>query len=198
MITPKKKRQLAAGLLFLIPCAYLIWAGLLHRLGADPVEKVIHTTGDWALRFILLAMAARSLTTLPVLKWIAAFHKPAAGAALFYATCHFLTYAAADQNFSIPEIIKDAATHTRLIFGALAYTLIAAAAAAMTPMIIKRIGFNPRLHNAAAYIAATCAAAHYVWLVKKDLRTPLIYAAILAALSAYRAITKVIEVKKPL
>ncbi|MBF0568708.1 MAG: ferric reductase-like transmembrane domain-containing protein [Nitrospirae bacterium] len=187
------------ALAFLAPFMYLIWAGLTSHLGADPVEKVLHTAGDWTFNFLLLAIAARTLSNLPYLKWISGYHKAAGLSAFFYATLHFLTYAAADQDFSISDIIEDATKHTRIIFGALAYLLIASSVVMMVPVILRRIGFTriKGLHKAVVYPAATSAVIHYVWLVKKDVRTPLIYAAIFAALAVYRAITKLTGEKRP-
>ncbi|MBF0405377.1 sulfite oxidase heme-binding subunit YedZ [Candidatus Magnetominusculus xianensis] len=197
MIT--KIRGSATVLLFLAPCAYLVWAGLTARLGANPVEKVIHITGDWALNFLILAIASRTLLNLSYLRWIALYHKASGRAAFLYATLHVLTYAAAEHNFSVSEILVDAATHTRIIFGTLAYASITAAVVMMGPVIIKRISYERLrgLHKAAVYTAATTSAIHYVWLVKKDIRTPLIYGAVIAVLAAHRVITKITEGKRP-
>ncbi|MEO5361144.1 MAG: ferric reductase-like transmembrane domain-containing protein [Nitrospirota bacterium] len=194
-----KIRSSATALLFLVPCAYLIWAGLTARLGANPVEKVIHITGDWALNFLILAIASRTLRNLPYLNWTALYHEASGRAAFLYATLHVLTYAAAEHNFSISEILVDAATHTRIIFGTLAYASITAAVVMMVPVILKRISYKRLrgLHKAAVYTATTTAAIHYVWLVKKDIRTPLIYAAVITVLAAHRLITKIMEEKRP-
>jgi sulfoxide reductase heme-binding subunit YedZ len=174
---------------------YLVWAGLMSRLGANPVEKVIHVTGDWALNFVILALAAGIFSGLPHLKWIGAHHKAAGWAALFYATFHFLAYAAAEHNLSISEIVEDAANHTRIVFGALAYVSIALAVAMMLPGISVRTGVKrvKGLHKKVVYPAALFGVVHYVWLVKKDLRAPLIYATALAALAGFRILTKFLE-----
>ncbi|MBF0458508.1 MAG: sulfoxide reductase heme-binding subunit YedZ [Nitrospirae bacterium] len=195
-----KKPKTVAALLFSVPFIYLVWAGVTSNLGPDPVEKVLHTAGDWTFNFLILTIAARTIVNIPPLKWIAPYHKAAGLSALFYATLHFLTYAVADQELSISAIVKDAIKHTRIIFGALAYVFIAASVVMTIPKIFKRIGFKRiiDLHKATVYPAAICAAIHYVWLVKKDVRTPLIYAAIIVALIAYRVIMKIMEEKRPI
>lgn len=165
---PSIINKTATALVVLIPLAYLVCAWLTEQLGANAVEKVLHTTGDWALNFIILAMAARTLSGLAWLKWLASYHRAAGLGVFFYATLHFLTYAAFEHNFSISEIISDAARHTRIIFGALAYMLTGVAVVMMLPAILRRIGFRRvrHLHKAAVYPAAIAAAVHYVWLVK--------------------------------
>ena len=52
--------------------------------------------------------------------------------------------------------------------------------------MIKRLGRNwQRLHRL-VYLIAILGVLHYLWLVKADLREPLMYAGILAVLLGYR------------
>ncbi len=43
------------------------------------------------------------------------------------------------------------------------------------------------------YVTAIAGVIHYIWLVKKDLRKPLIYAAILSVLLLYRVVVWIME-----
>ena len=55
-----------------------------------------------------------------------------------------------------------------------------------TARMMKRLGRRwTKLHRL-AYVAAVCGVVHYLWLVKADLRPPLVYAGILALLLGYR------------
>jgi sulfoxide reductase heme-binding subunit YedZ len=55
-----------------------------------------------------------------------------------------------------------------------------------TNRMIKRLGRNwQRLHRL-VYLIAILGVLHYLWLVKVDLREPLMYAGILAVLLGYR------------
>ena len=60
-------------------------------------------------------------------------------------------------------------------------------AATSTNAMVRRLGPVRwrRLHRL-VYAAAICGALHFLWLVKADLREPLIYAGVLAALLAAR------------
>ena len=48
----------------LLPASLLIYGALQASLGADPQEVILHTTGSWALKFLLL-----SLFITPLRKW---------------------------------------------------------------------------------------------------------------------------------
>ena len=43
--------------LCLVPLAVLIGKGLTHHLGANPIEKITHFTGQWALYFLLITLS---------------------------------------------------------------------------------------------------------------------------------------------
>lgn len=60
----------AAFCLRLMPVATLVWRAWEQDLSANPVEFITHTTGDWALRFLLITLAvtpARRVFGLPQL-----------------------------------------------------------------------------------------------------------------------------------
>ncbi|MBF0320344.1 MAG: ferric reductase-like transmembrane domain-containing protein [Nitrospirae bacterium] len=161
------------------------------QLGANPVEKVIHVTGNWALNFVLIAITTRTLCSLPHMRRIGWLHQVAGWAAFFYATLHFLAYAVLEHALSIGEMLDDALRHRRIFAGALAYIGLAAAAVMALPVVSHAMGYARfRALHKVVYPAALCGVVHYVWLVKKDLRAPLIYAAAFAALAAYRAVMK--------
>src|SRR3569833_1192666 len=45
----------------LVPLAWLLWDGFHHHLGANPIEKITHRTGGWALKFLLITLAITPL-----------------------------------------------------------------------------------------------------------------------------------------
>ncbi|MGA7566042.1 MAG: sulfoxide reductase heme-binding subunit YedZ, partial [Terriglobales bacterium] len=48
----------------LIPLAHLAWKGLHEGLGANPIEVITHSTGDWTLIFILTTLSITPLRRL--------------------------------------------------------------------------------------------------------------------------------------
>src|SRR5437879_11429950 len=56
--------------LCLVPLTRLVWRGLNQQLGANPIEFITHTTGDWTLIFLVLTLTitpARKLLRRPEL-----------------------------------------------------------------------------------------------------------------------------------
>ena len=71
--------------------------------------------------------------------------------------------------------------------GFTAFVMLVPLAATSTNAMVRRLGPVRwrRLHRL-VYAAGICGVLHYLWLVKADLREPLVYTAILAALLAAR------------
>lgn len=170
----------------LLPLLWLLWLGWRDQWGANPVETLSHRTGDWSLRFLLL-----TLTVTPLRRWtgwngLQRFRRMLGLFAFFYAGLHFGVYLIFDQFFDLSAIIADVAKRPYITVGFTAFVLLIPLAATSTNRMIKRLGRNwQRLHRL-VYLSAILGVLHYGWLVKADLREPLMYAGILAVLLGYR------------
>jgi len=173
-------------LVCLIPLGLLVWNFIQGELGANPIEAVIHATGDWTLRLLLISL---SITPLKIITgnayWIR-FRRMLGLFAFFYATLHLCSYVVLDQFFDWSEIIKDIIKRPYITFGFLAWVLMIPLAITSTRKMMSRLGSRwKRLHKLVYWIAAL-GVLHFLWLVKADLREPLLYAGILAALLLVR------------
>ena len=104
----------------------------------------------------------------------------------FYATLHFLTYLVFDQFFDWQEIYRDILKRPYITLGFSAYVLLVPLAATSTNGMIKRLGRRWRQLHQMVYVVATLGVLHYLWLVKKDLREPLVYAVLWLLLLLWR------------
>ena len=173
-------------LVCLIPLGLLVWNFIQGELGANPIEAVIHTTGDWTLRLLLISL---SITPLKIITgnayWIR-FRRMLGLFAFFYATLHLCSYVVLDQFFDWSEIIRDIIKRPYITVGFLAWVLMIPLAITSTRKMMSRLGSRwKRLHKLVYWIAAL-GVLHFLWLVKADLREPLLYAGILAALLLVR------------
>jgi len=111
--------------------------------------------------------------------------------AFFYAALHFATYAVLDQGLRGPAILQDVSKRPFIFVGAAALLLLTPLALTSTAASVRRLGFPAwkRLHRL-VYPAAALAAVHFWWRVKKDVREPAIYAAILVVLLAARVVAR--------
>ena len=64
-----KQRKALLFVICLLPLAYIIYLIATNALGVDPVKRLVHLTGDWAIRFLLVTF---SIT--PLRQW---FNQPA-------------------------------------------------------------------------------------------------------------------------
>jgi len=169
-----------------LPAASLVVAALGDGLGANPVEWVTHATGDWALRFLLLSLAVTPLRRLFGWSWIAPLRRTFGLTAFAYACCHYLVYLGLEHFFEWQLIVEDALKRRYVWAGFAAFLCLASLAATSTRASVRRLGRRWVSLHRLAYLAAALGVIHFLWLVKSDLREPLLYAAVLTLLLGLR------------
>jgi methionine sulfoxide reductase heme-binding subunit len=185
------KRQIIyvkAGVWFLalLPLARLFWLGFNDNLGANPIEFVEHSTGTWALVFLLITLSMTPVRLLTGLVWQIQLRRIFGLFMFFYACLHITTYVWLDYAFIWEDIIKDIAKHPRILVGFAAFILAIPLAATSNSYMIKRLKTNWKKLHQAVYLIAILAVVHYLLLVKKDLTEPFYYAAVLIFLLGIR------------
>ena len=170
----------------LVPLLLMIWAGFHGELGANPIEKITHLTGDWSLRFLLITLTVTPLRKLFGWKKLIRIRRMLGLFAFFYVCLHFITYLVFDHFFDFHEIVKDIMKRPYITVGFTGFVLLIPLAITSTNKMMKRLGKNwQRLHQL-IYVIAVCGILHYLWLVKADVLKPNIYAAILIVLLSIR------------
>lgn len=179
--------KLLAFLSCLGPAALLVWKGYHDRLGANPVDVITRTTGRWTLIFLLLTLSITPVRKLSRLPWLIRFRRMLGLFAFFYGSLHLMTYVWLDKFFDFPMMLHDIAKRRFITAGMTAWTLMLPLALTSTSGWIRRLGGKrwQRLHRL-IYFSAAAGVIHFIWLVKADLRAPLTYGAILAALLLFR------------
>ncbi len=169
------------------PVASLTWRGFHAELGANPIEAITHGTGDWTLRFLLITLAVSPLRKITRQYWLIGFRRMFGLFAFFYGFLHLMTYVWLDKFFDVHEMLHDIAKRRFITAGMTAFALMIPLALTSTKWAIRKLG-GRRWQNLHRLIYASAAAGviHYIWLVKADLRKPLEYGAVLAALLVYR------------
>jgi sulfoxide reductase heme-binding subunit YedZ len=156
-------------------------------LGANPAETIEHVTGDWCLQFLLITLAVTPVRRLMGWNWVIRFRRMLGLFAFFYGVMHLACYVAFDQYFDWLAILKDIVKRPFITVGFAGLLLMLPLAVTSTKGWIRRMGAESwnRLHNL-IYPVAVLGVVHYWWLVKRDITWPVIYAAILAVLLAWR------------
>lgn len=172
--------------LSLLPLALLLEALLDNALGPNPVETVLHTTGDWALRFLLITLAMTPLRRFTGQGVWLRLRRMLGLFCFFYASLHFLTWLGLDREFAWSGVAEDVIKRPYVTLGFLAFILLVPLAATSTKGMMRHLGAVWRKLHRLIYLIGVLGVAHFLWLVKADLAEPLLYGAILVALLVAR------------
>ncbi len=183
-------RRFAKLLVFaacLVPLALLAWRGFAGGLGANPIEAITHSTGDWALRFLLITLAITPLRRLSGWNRVITYRRMLGLFAFFYGTLHLFTYLWLDKFFAWQDILHDIPKRPFITVGFTAFVLLVPLALTSTAGAIRRLGGRRwRALHRAAYVATALGVVHYWWLVKADVTLPALYGCVLGLLLAIR------------
>lgn len=171
----------------LLPLVWLGWQAAYGSLGVNPVETLNRTLGDWALRFLLLALAVTPLRQWTGWAPLARLRRMMGLFAFFYVSLHLASYVGVDLFFDWAALWKDVVKRTYITLGMGCFVLLLPLAATSTDGMIRRMGGKAwrKLHRL-VFPAAILGVAHFWLMVKADLREPLVYALILAVLLGWR------------
>jgi len=176
-------------LLGLVPIAVVGWRALHGDLTANPIEFITHSTGDWTILFLIFTLCITPLRKLLRLPELIRFRRMLGLFAFFYVCLHFSTWLVLDKFFDWKEMWADVVKRRFITVGFAAFLLLIPLAITSTAGWIRRLGGKrwQQLHRA-IYVAAVLGVIHYYWLVKSDVRKPLMYGAIVAVLLAWRLV----------
>jgi len=178
----------------LVPLVLLAWAVDQHRLGVDPTEYCLDTTGLIAVTFLILTLAVTPVRKLTGYNFLSHFRKTLGLFAFFYAVCHFSIYFIVQRDLSIPETIADVTKNKFILFGMLGLLVMIPLALTSTAGMIRRLGAKRwKLLHRLTYVAAIAGVVHYFYRFKTVHQLPILYGSILAVL----LLARVINIKKP-
>ncbi len=167
-------------------------------LGANPIEFITHSTGDWTLIFLLITLAITPLRKLSGLNWLIRYRRMLGLFAFFYGTLHLTTYVWLDKFFDLHAMLADVLKRRFITAGLTGYLLMVPLALTSTSWSIRKLGGKrwQTLHRL-VYFSAMAGVIHYIWLVKADLHKPLEYAFVLSLLLGYRTVTWLVPKSQP-
>ena len=185
----KRSRLLLKGLVWLLglaPAVWLFWRGFTDRLGANPIEEVLHRLGDTALIFLLVTLSITPIRRLTGWTSFAPLRRPVGLFAFFYLTIHFLWYAIVDQTLDWEFIVEDIVMRPYILVGFTAWVLLIPLAITSTKGWIRRLKKNwQRLHRL-VYVSTSLGVLHFYWQVKADTYWPIVATTVLVVLMLLR------------
>jgi methionine sulfoxide reductase heme-binding subunit len=184
--SPLKAVALAA---LFVPGLMMAQAHARGVLGARPITELIHLSGLWAIRLLLVSLAitpARQILRLPRLILL----RRMAGIATFcYAALH-VALDAADKMFDLEIVLTEILHRITLAIGAGALLLLLALAATSTDGMVQRIGGKRwQALQRSVYVIALLAVVHFLLQSKLNAGEPTIMAGFLLWLMGYRMLS---------
>jgi sulfoxide reductase heme-binding subunit YedZ len=175
-----------AHLLCFAPFAWLLWAAFSDNLGANPVEKLTHETGQWTLRLLLLTLCLSPLRQWSgIAAWLR-FRRLVGLYSFFYACCHFAIWFVADHALDLDAMLEDVIKRPYITLGFSAFLLLWPLALTSNRLMLQRLGRRWKTLHRLVYAILLLGVLHFLWLVKADYLEPSIYAIIALILLAHR------------
>ena len=170
----------------LLPLALMIWDFSQDQLTVNPIQELTFRTGKTALVLLVLSLAVTPVNTVfgfrqvvPLRKWLGLY-------AFMYVAFHFLIFVWLDYGLDLALLYEAIFEKRYALVGFAAFLILIPLALTSTKGWMRRLGKTwKRLHRF-VYLVALLAVIHYVWLVKSDIREPLLYGAIVTLLLALR------------
>lgn len=171
-----------------VPGVWTFYLGVMDQLGADPLKVLERALGLWALRFLIASLAITPLRELAGINLLR-YRRAIGLLAFFYVMMHLTTYVVLDQVLDFAAIWADIVKRPYITIGMFAFTILVPLALTSNNAMVRRLGGSAwaRLHRW-VYLAGAAAAIHYVLVVKSWPMQPLVYAAIMGLLLAYRLV----------
>ena len=134
----------------LAPLARLAWKGYAGNLGANPIEVITHSTGDWTPTSLLVTLSVTPFRKVTDQLWLIRFRRMFGLFSFFYATRHFLTYIWLDKFFDMQEMLVDIAKRKFITVGFTGFMLLIPLAITSTSGWIRQAGWPPVEPSASA------------------------------------------------
>ena len=190
-LSDERVRQLKRALFVsaLLPLLINVWLAAQDRLGANPIESLTRSSGDWTLYFLALTLAITPLRRLSGQHWLQSMRRMLGLFAFFYACLHFTTFVWFDHFFDLAEIGRDVWKRPFITVGFAALLLLIPLAVTSTNAMQRRLGRQWSQLHRLVYGVALLALLHFWWMRagKQNFAEPILMGAIIIILLAARA-----------
>jgi sulfoxide reductase heme-binding subunit YedZ len=172
-------------LLLLGPFIALVTQVANNSLGPDPAEHLMHVTGEWVMRLMVLVLIA---TPLARNGWsrLARYRRMLGLYVWFYATLHLLVFAQVYIGWSAEVLLEELTERPYVMVGFAAWLILVPLGITSAHAIRRRMGRHWKTLHQLTYVVAVLGWLHLLWLSRSDIGQAVVYGAIFAILLAYR------------
>jgi sulfoxide reductase heme-binding subunit YedZ len=165
----------------------MAWLTINNNLGANPVEKLEHLSGDWAINFLMASLTVSPIVRIFKLGQIFFLRKILGLISFYYALFHFSVYLVFDVSLRMDLLVKDIVKRPYITAGFICLVILCSMAVTSQRswLVVAQRSWK-KIHRL-VYIAAVSSVLHYIWLIKADNFKPAIYGFIVVILLLLRA-----------
>jgi sulfoxide reductase heme-binding subunit YedZ len=169
----------------LVPFAVLAIGVMSNSLGPDPADHLMHVTGEWVMRFLVLVLLA---TPLARHGWprLARYRRMLGLYVWFYATLHLLVFAQVFIGWSGVLLIDELVDRPYVLVGFLAWLILVPLGITSARAIRKKMGKHWRQLHKLTYAVVVLGWLHLFWLSRSDVGNAALYGGIFGILLLYR------------
>lgn len=159
-------------------------------LGPRFLNEIIHATGLWAIRLLLISLAITPLRQILRRPELITIRRMIGVAAFVYALVHFFFFIV-DSGFRPGFIVKEIVLRLYLTIGFATFVILLALTLTSTDAMVRKLGGKrwQQLHWA-VYPAAALALAHHMMQTKLNIAEATVYAGLFAWMMGYRLLAK--------
>ena len=174
----------------------LIWAYqfVVGDLGVNPIERLMHNLGEFALRLIIATLFLSSLARSKHLRSLQMVRRMVGLFAFYYVILHLTTYVVLDHYFNWKFLLKDVLKRPFITLGFISFLLFIPLVLTSTKAMVRKLTYKvwKNIHKL-IYVIAPLATMHFFLLTKADKKEPMIYLLIIFSLFVWRIFTKVFK-----
>lgn len=168
-------------------------------LGVDPNVTLLHTTGEYALGFLIASLCVTPVRRMFKINRVQIVRRLLGVTAFFYALAHVLMYLVFDQlcysveTCDVQNIQTDILKRRFIMAGMVAFSILTVLAITSTTGWVRRLKKRWTTLHRLVYVAAIAGAVHFVWGQKSDIAEPLKwagYVVVLLGIRVYFAVQK--------
>ena len=181
-------------ILLLLPSLLWIYKLSINNLGVNPIEKLMHNLGEFALRLIIATLLLSSLAKFKYLRSLQMVRRMIGLFAFYYVLLHLTTYVVLDHYFNWKFLLKDVLKRPFITLGFISFLLFIPLVLTSTKAMVRKLTYKvwKNIHKL-IYVIAPLATMHFFLLTKADKKEPMIYLLIIFSLFVWRIFTKVFK-----
>ena len=181
-LLPIKAAVLALAFVPGLVNAFWWWAG---ELGGRPLTEMIHATGLWSVRFLLISLAITPFARMFDWSRLLLVRRMVGLTAMAYAILHLALYIA-DQKFKLLFVATEIVLRFYLTIGFVALLGLAALGVTSTDNAVRRLGRRWKQLHRLAYPIAVLGILHYFIQTKANVSEPVFVAGLYVWLMLWR------------